>query len=230
MKILIVSDIHGNREALEAINEEFDYMFCLGDIINFGPDPSYAVDFIRLHADYVIKGNHDHAIGFNSSSRCSGIFQEISEAMRKITLDKLSFDKIDYLKYLPVSQDISIPDNDFFLVHAFPSDPLYKSIQNDDYKFLEKEADLINSKIVFIGHSHTQWLKKTGDTTFISPGSVGMAKDNPGYACYAIWEDNHVEFKQTRYNIDKTCEKINHLPLALNLKQNLLKIFTTGTA
>jgi hypothetical protein len=63
MKILVISDLHGNLEALEAITESWDERWVLGDLVNYGPNPSEVIDFVRRHASVVVRENHDHAIG-----------------------------------------------------------------------------------------------------------------------------------------------------------------------
>ena len=228
MKILILSDIHGNREALEAINEKCDYVFCLGDIIDYGPDPLFAVNYILLHGDYVVKGNHDHAIGFNTSCKCSEKFTNLSIATRDITKKQLPIEKIKYLRYLPITQKVKLPGVSFLMVHALPSNPLYKYFDEDNKELLKAEAEKAKCDFVFLGHSHFQWMKKVGKTTFVNPGSVGMAKDKPGYASYAIWENGKIELKNVEYDLNKTCKKITDMQLESKIKDELIYAFRSG--
>lgn len=228
MKILILSDIHGNREALEAINEKCDYVFCLGDIIDYGPDPLFAVNYVLLHGDYVVKGNHDHALCFNTPCQCSEKFTPLSIATREVAKNELPIEKIKYLRYLPITQKVKLPGVSFLMVHALPSNPLYKYFDEDNKELLKIEAEKANCDFIFLGHSHYQWIKKIGKTTFVNPGSVGMAKDKPGFASYAIWENGNVELKSVEYNIDKTCDKISRLSLENTIKQDLICAFRKG--
>ena len=65
MRILIISDIHGNFDALAALQETYDELWVLGDLVNYGPDPAAVIDFVRSKAAVVVCGNHDYSIGFN---------------------------------------------------------------------------------------------------------------------------------------------------------------------
>src|SRR3954471_24577835 len=62
MRILIVSDIHGNWPALAAINEPHDVCLCLGDLVDYGPDSAQCVRWAMEHANYAVRGNHDHGV------------------------------------------------------------------------------------------------------------------------------------------------------------------------
>ena len=91
MKILIISDIHGNFDALAALQETYDELWVLGDLVNYGPDPAAVIDFVRSKATVVVCGNHDYSIGFNQDPRCSARFREMAEATRRYTNSVLSF-------------------------------------------------------------------------------------------------------------------------------------------
>src|SRR5262249_35964050 len=84
MKILIVSDIHANWPALSAVvaEEPYDRLICLGDIVDYGPHPRLCLAYIRQHADWVIRGNHDNALGFGVDCGCRGDFRELSVSTR----------------------------------------------------------------------------------------------------------------------------------------------------
>lgn len=71
MRIAIVSDIHGNFDALAALPREYDQLWVLGDLVNYGPEPKAVIDFVREHASIVLRGNHDHAVGRHEDPRCS---------------------------------------------------------------------------------------------------------------------------------------------------------------
>src|SRR5271157_2669633 len=100
MKILIVSDIHANLEALEAVlAEAHDELWALGDLVNYGPNPCEVVDLIRLNASLVVQGNHDYAAG--ADRRCSHAFREMARAMQDYTEPLLNADHRAFLSGLP---------------------------------------------------------------------------------------------------------------------------------
>ncbi len=228
MRILIISDIHSNMEAIQVINEQCDYIFCLGDIIDYGPDPKFAIDFIKQNSDYTIKGNHDNAISYDMNCRSSNKFRKISFETRQITKTMLEAEDIEFLRFLPITEHINIGHDDFFLVHATPSNPLYHYIDENNEQEIIEQASYINAKYILLGHTHRQWIRKIQGKTLISPGSVGMSKDNPGKACYAVWEDENITLKQIPYDVNKTCEKIRALNLSDDSKNKLINAFTKG--
>src|SRR5690348_5908229 len=86
MKLLIVSDIHANVEALHAVlAQSHDELWVLGDLVNYGPDPGEVVDFVRRNAALVVCGNHDHAIGAGADPQCSPAFREMAQTMQAYT-------------------------------------------------------------------------------------------------------------------------------------------------
>ena len=98
---MIISDIHGNFDALAALQETYDELWVLGDLVNYGPDPAAVIDFVRSKATVVVCGNHDYSIGFNQDPRCSPRFREMAEATRRYTNSVLSFGHKHFLRHLP---------------------------------------------------------------------------------------------------------------------------------
>jgi protein phosphatase len=84
MKIVIISDLHGNLEALSALPEKYDQLWVIGDLVNYGPDPAAVVEFVRAKASVMVRGNHDHALGFGEDPRCSPAFREMAEVMMPV--------------------------------------------------------------------------------------------------------------------------------------------------
>jgi Calcineurin-like phosphoesterase superfamily domain len=98
VKLLILSDIHGNLDALHAIRESYDELWVLGDIVNYGPEPREALEAVRATASIVVQGNHDHAVGHCDDSRWSARFREVAEATRRFTSSQLSAAQKAYLR------------------------------------------------------------------------------------------------------------------------------------
>jgi hypothetical protein len=70
VKILIISFVHGNTEALSSVTESYDELWVLGDLVNYGPDPAGAIRSLRQRATLIVRGNHDHAVGYDVDPRC----------------------------------------------------------------------------------------------------------------------------------------------------------------
>jgi protein phosphatase len=131
MKIVIVSDIHANLEALTSIPERYDELWVLGDLVDYGPSPREVIDFVRSHATVVVRGNHDHAVAFGEDPCCSPAFRAMASATLAYTKAILSPDDLEYLSKLPLIAERVVDGIRFLLCHAAPSDPLYKYVPPD---------------------------------------------------------------------------------------------------
>jgi predicted phosphodiesterase len=80
VNILIISDVHGNAEALNALNDSYDELWVLGDLVTYGPEPAEIVRQLRQGASLIVRGNHDHAVGYDVDPRCSPKFRAMAEA------------------------------------------------------------------------------------------------------------------------------------------------------
>src|SRR5215467_7532384 len=125
MKILIVSDLHGNAESIAALPSDYDRLWVLGDLVNYGPHPKESIEFVRENADLIVRGNHDHAIGFATDPRCSGPYREMAAEMGRLTQALISEEDRSFLRTLPLSVTTEIRGQRFHLCHAAPSDPLF---------------------------------------------------------------------------------------------------------
>ena len=159
MKTVIISDIHGNLEALTALPEEYDELWVLGDLVNYGPNPSEVVEFVKERASMVVRGNHDHAIGFGADPRCSRPFREMSEAMMQHTNSVLSASQRKFLRDLPLTSAREIEGVRVRLCHGVPSDPLFTYCLPDSDRW-EKELELANADILLVGHTHLPFVRQ----------------------------------------------------------------------
>jgi predicted phosphodiesterase len=126
MRICIISDLHANFEALAALPRDYDELWVLGDLVNYGPDPAATIDFVRAYASAVIRGNHDHSVGFATGCGCSPRFRTMAETTRDYTASVISAADKQYLHDLPTSLRREADGKSFYLCHATPSDPLYE--------------------------------------------------------------------------------------------------------
>jgi len=196
MKILVISDIHGNLAALNAIREDADMIFCLGDIVNYGPYPKDCLERIRNLTNLAVRGNHDNAIGRGMDCGCSVRYKTLSDVCKKFTTGIINDCEKEYLGNLPVVLTIEAGGAKFLLSHGSPGGDIYKYLRADDPNIeheLQKETEGLNADFVFIGHTHLPMIRKIKDITVINPGSVGQPRDGNPKASYAIWEDGHIE-------------------------------------
>ena len=90
MRILLVADIHANRHALDAIREPYDVCLCMGDLVEYGPDPKPVIDWVRANALACVRGNHDHGTGQDVPVLGQGGFKYLTMATRPGSIAKLS--------------------------------------------------------------------------------------------------------------------------------------------
>jgi len=227
MRILIISDVHGNFDALSSLQETYDELWVLGDLVNYGPDPAAVIDFVKSKAAVIVCGNHDYSIGFSQDPRCSARFREMAEATRRYTDSVLSFSQKHFLRNLPLNAETRRSGTRFYLCHAIPSDPLFGYCEADSRRWL-REVENIDADVVLVGHTHVPAIRSLGSCTIVNPGSLGQPKTASSEACYAVWEDGSVELKSFPYNVQKTTSKIRAMPLPVRLREELCTVLETG--
>jgi predicted phosphodiesterase len=224
---LILSDLHANREALDAVLQDaraarpqgYQATLCLGDLVGYGADPAYTIEWAKTGTNAVIRGNHDKV--------CSGLdslelYNAAAQASAVWTNQHLDPAHVEYLRKLgrgPLHVD------GFDIVHGSPRD-------EDEYLVYSSHADevrnFLDGTLTFFGHTHVQggFLVTPGGTRAISsnmalelepdrfylinPGSVGQPRDRDPRAAYAIYnpEEKVVEFRRVSYDIERASQKI----------------------
>ena len=230
MKIGVMSDIHGNSEALSEVlidieNQEIDKILCTGDLVGYGPFPNEVVDVFIDQKISSTLGNHDVAtFDMELLNDLGGIAHESI----MLTLDILGKDEKNYLRKLPKSIDC----RNFHFVHASPPDNVRGYITRksvDEIKYLFSQ---FNSNICFIGHTHilakyyldgTELKNEsmvegkisldTGKKYIINVGSVGQPRDGIHKAKYVIFDEDDfsLEVRFVDYDIKKVQTKIFEL-------------------
>jgi predicted phosphodiesterase len=243
VRYLILSDLHANWEALEAVAHEtsgrYDKVVCCGDLVGYAADPNLVVDWVRANCTVVVRGNHDRA--------CTGLddlqwFNPVARQAALWTLANLSRVNADYTATLskgPVMLD------DFEVVHGSPYD-------EDEYVMATAEAGqafgYLESRLAFFGHTHVQggfiWNHSRVETIgrvsarfgsegldidpdcayLINPGSVGQPRDGDPRAAYVIFDsDVHaVTYHRTTYDVETAQKKIREAGLPPVLADRLL--------
>lgn len=223
MKALIVSDIHANYPALQAVLEKegnYDKLIFLGDVVDYGPHPKECLKFIKENADYYVRGNHDNALGYDTDCNSMGTFREFSYATRawhKTLLDK---DDIKFLRDMPVLAKAHLEEKSFLLAHASPKGDISKYLNQDE---IVSEIDEGIAEYVLVGHTHVQYKLHLEYNLIVNPGSVGLARDG-GQACYAIYENGNITLHRIDYDVEKTVNDLMKAPLADNIKEGLKKV------
>jgi len=228
MKIVILSDLHGNFDALSSLPERhYDELWVLGDLVNYGPQPVEVVDFVRSRATIVVSGNHDLAVGFGQDPRCSPPFREMAAEMQKVSESLLNEEQKGYLQTLSLSSRFTRKGTTFYVCHAIPSDPLYGYCESASDRWIE-ECDKVAPDFLLVGHTHVPFVRKIGNCTVVNPGSLGQPKTGGPHACYAVWENGIVTLCTYVYPVEWTVSKIRALPIPVKVQSDLIAVLETG--
>lgn len=228
MRILILSDIHANLDALQSISEPYDELWVLGDLVNYGPQPSEVIAVVRQHASVVISGNHDFAIGTGGDPRCSAAFREMAHTMQQYTQSILTDAERAYLRTLPTLARREVDGKRFLLCHATPSD-LFRYAPADAALWTA-EAGAADADILLVGHTHLPFILDLGARRVVNPGSVGQPKHGSPVACYAIWNDGAIELHSRPYDVEATVAKLLALPIDSGIAAQLANVLRRGHA
>lgn len=230
MRIALISDIHSNLEALNAVIDElnkigYDELICLGDIIGYGPEPEACLNIVFEKANVIIKGNHEQAliqpelfINFNQYAKDTLLW----------TLENISEKSAKRISYLKTKHSIE----DILFVHSNPTCPeSWDYITN--YFDAKKYIDGMDCSLCFIGHSHIEAVYKKNNEyplskenkTIINPGSVGQPRDKKNTASFGIFDTDKWNYTNYRvkYDIMVTYNKIINNKLPMFLAERLLK-------
>lgn len=229
MRTALISDIHGNLEAIEAVladiaEQNVDRIVCLGDIIGYGPNPKECIDRIQ-HVDLCILGNHDQGALFDpegfSGTAERAIYWTRSQLEDKS--DERNPARWQFLSELPRV----IREDKVMFVHGSARAPLSEYVFPEDI-YNPKKMDSLFALVqtqCFQGHTHVPGIF-TSDHQFISPqeidgkfavrdqnliinvGSVGQPRDLDCRSCYVIWDQETIEFRRVEYPIELTQQKI----------------------
>jgi predicted phosphodiesterase len=216
VRTLVISDIHGNLAALEAVaRERHDAVVCLGDIVGYGPYPGACVRWIGEHANVVVQGNHDRAAGDRVSARCPLAFQRLADAVAPLVESQLTDGDRAFLSALPHRAYYDFPGGHCICVHATPGDPLYRAI-GPAVDAWSVEVAGVDAELALVGHTHLQFdlsIAPVGQTLgrcrrVVNPGSVGQPLDGDPRAAYAVFEGGEIEFKRASYPVERTIEAL----------------------
>lgn len=227
MRVLVVADIHANWQALQAINEPYDACLVLGDLVDYGPDPTECVDWAMANATYAVRGNHDHGVAQRIVPANEAGYRSLTAATRPLCWQMLSEAHRGYLARLPLSRHVRLDGKVLLLVHATPRDPLDEYLFNDEANW-RKRIENVEADIVCVGHTHHQFQLQIDATTILNPGSVGQPRDGDPRAAYAIIENGKVLLRRVKYPIEETIERMNRLPVPEEVKQLSAAVWRTG--
>jgi putative phosphoesterase len=204
MKLLILSDIHGNWPALEAVlhaEPEWDAVAFCGDVVDYGPNPVECLRWVTENAEHRVRGNHDNAVAFDVDCHCMGSFREFSVATRAWHQTLIRGADRHSLANLLTLDWFEWQGRHFRMAHATPQGDLFEYLPMDRWG---ERIEGLDSDFILIGHTHVQGMKRFGEVTVVNPGSVGLARDHNGEACYAIHDGTRMALRRVPYDVNRT--------------------------
>ena len=233
----ILSDIHGNLTALEAVmadleQQHVDRIVCLGDVVGYGPRPCACLDAVMNFA-FCVLGNHDSSALFDPEGFNVAAEQAIFWTRTQLECGRdglaSSRRRMEFLCDLPRT----IREDGALFVHGSPRGPTNEYVFPEDTQNSKKMEKLFSMipHLCFQGHTHVPGVF-TSDLRFIRPvetgggygtanprerlminvGSVGQPRDGDPRSCYVIFDQQSVEFRRVEYDVEKTVKQIEDEP------------------
>jgi putative phosphoesterase len=227
MRILLLADIHANWAALNAITEPFDVCLVLGDLVDYGLEPSPCIEWVRQKATHAVRGNHDHGVAQNVRVQGRGGFKYLTGVTRPITQERITGADRRFLGNLPITKRVNLENSRFLMVHATPRDPM-DEYTIADVDFWSRRLQDIDANVICVGHTHHPYVLEVGDKLVINPGSVGQPRDGDPRASYALIENQRVELKRIEYPVEETVKTVWESNLPEPAKAMLAEVFRTG--
>jgi len=232
MRFAVISDIHANLEALEAVlddidNQNVDEIICLGDVVGYGANPNECLELVKSRCSVILLGNHDAAAIEMLSTQHFNIHAKIAIEWTSQSLKK---ENKAFLSELPLKSEKS----SMTLVHATPYEPnmwyYITSLEEAAFNF-----QFFNTPVCLVGHTHIPIIivleenkelyvhqdtiislnDLSGARLLINVGSVGQPRDRNAKSCYGIFDEYTGTFTYRRvvYNIDKTQAKMKKIKM-----------------
>lgn len=236
MRYALLADIHANLAALTAVLADIEHqggveeIWCLGDVVGYGPDPGRCIELLRQHKHVSVAGNHD--LGATGKLELTN-FNPVAASSCRWTAQQLSPEDTGYLDSLPSV----IEKEDFTLVHGSPRDPVWEYIVS--VGGAKENFSHFKSRFSLVGHSHMPLvfrLDESGSCSslrfspgiglvlgkrrlIINPGAVGQPRDGDPKASYAIYDSEHgvIRLYRIPYDINATQARMveQNLPMRL---------------
>ena len=194
MQLGVISDIHGNGVALDAVLADMpavDGLVCAGDVVGYNPWHADCVDEVRDREIPTVQGNHDRAVAAGSAPHFNGMAQAGVEHAR----EQLSAEAIEWLDDLPVERRVA--DGRVKVVHGHPDDPDHYTRPGEFEPALLGDED-----VLVMGHTHVQGHETYDEGVVMNPGSVGQPRDGDPKAAYAVLDLDDLTVEERRVDYD----------------------------
>ncbi len=220
MRVAIISDIHANITALEAVMEDLHHqnvgsLYCLGDLVGYAPFPNEVIDRIRRDATPTVMGNYDDGVGFDRDD-CGCAYRDPDERRRgdlSLQWTRKAVDSEGKAFLRSLQSEIRFEDDGkrFRLVHGSPRRMNEYLFEDRPLSSFQRLAATSEADVLVFGHTHKPYTKRVDGVLFVNAGSVGKPKDGDPRACYVVMDtsgDVDVQFRRVPYDVQKVAEAI----------------------
>jgi len=213
LKLIVISDIHANYDALEAVSKEIcdcDHLVCLGDLVGYGAQPNEVIEEIRrIKPQTIIAGNHDYATVTGDTSNFVTYASKVIEWTRR----RMKSENLAFLSSLPHYSTKTIDDTVIACYHGSPRDPLNEYIYPGAPQFvLQALIEEATANLLFLGHTHMPLYSSTPSGTLINPGSIGQPRDGDPRSSYSTIEISEGKIicrtERISYDVESAASKI----------------------
>ncbi len=237
-RFIIFGDLHANWEALMALqqSEPQPYaVFCLGDIVGYGPDPKRCLDAVRISSTHLIGGWHDQAVGnsaltveMKNNQEPESI--ELLEASWAHTRSVLSETDRIFLQTLPSALTVEVAGVRFHMTRLWPDDVETENrmlITMPQTQLAERFGQ-IEADVILLGGPHVPALRQLDHRLIVCPGSLGQPRYGIPEPTFAVWHNHQVRIHHLHYQPQATARKLSLLPLAPEHRRRLQSILNSG--
>ncbi|HEV2225719.1 MAG TPA: metallophosphoesterase family protein [Nitrososphaerales archaeon] len=226
--VAIISDVHANMEALDSVLGELLGMdvYCLGDFVDYGPEPNEVIETVRDRGVKGLLGNHDSGALTGDTK----LFNARAAMSLKWTARQLTDKNRQYLRGLPSELKIPFGDAEAYFTHGSPDDRLWEYVDpNTHSNLFGHYLGKLGVQVIGLGHTHVPYVWREEPGTVFNPGSVGQPRDGDNRASYAILsfdgKEAKVELRRVPYDYHATASKIK----AAGLPESFAERLASGT-
>ena len=220
MRLAVFSDIHGNIQALNMVladlmKQSCDAVYCLGDLVGYGPRPNEVIETITSSRIPTVMGNYDDGVG-NEKGDCGCAYtaeveKENGHKSIEWTTEKVTPENKRRLRRLHDKIELQASGKKVLLVHGSPRRINEYLYEDRPEKSIRRMLGTVEADVLVCGHTHKPYHRIVNGVHIINDGSVGKPKDGDNRACYAIidiGETVSVEFRRVPYPIEKVAGEI----------------------
>ena len=230
MKIAVISDIHGNYDALLAVlhkakHESVDHLLVLGDIVGYYYHPDKILKLLSEWSFDLIKGNHESILEnlINDTSLSETIRLKYGSGHQE-AINKLTPEQLGFLFELPETKSVKVDEVSIFMCHGSPWSNAFYIYPNSNNEVIVN-CDIKGFDFVLIGHSHYSFAIKNPNSILINPGSVGQSRQVGGKASWCLLDTRNSSFQffNTDYSTHNLIKEVLEKDPDIKYLRNILK-------